>query len=133
MDKASRDPLKFDHVAYPLHFYTATHKQSLRDKAAIALNNGIALMVTEWGARGASGDGFLDVEETRRWLDFMEANQLNWCTWSVADLRETSAALRPGASANGGWTTNDLSPAGLLVRDELRARNPAPATGPAQP
>jgi hypothetical protein len=27
---------------------------------------------------------------------------------------------------NGGWTTNDISPAGLLVRQELRAKNPVP-------
>ena len=127
VDKASRDPLKFDNVAYTLHFYASTHKQSLRNKAATALKNGVALMVTEWGASEASGNGFLDVEETRRWWEFMDQNQLSWCTWSVADLRETSAALRPGASPNGGWTTNDISPAGLLVRQELRSKNPTPA------
>jgi len=128
VDKASRDPLKFDNVAYTLHFYTSTHKQSLRNKAATALRNGVALMVTEWGASEASGNGYLDVDETRRWWDFMDQNQLSWCTWSVADLRETSAALRPGANPNGGWTTNEISRAGLLVREELRAKNPAPKT-----
>ncbi len=95
MDKASRDPLKFENVAYTLHFYASTHRQSLRDKAAAALKNGVALFVTEWGASEASGNGRLDEAETRRWLDFLDQNQLSWCTWSVADLRETSAALRP--------------------------------------
>jgi endoglucanase len=126
--KASRDPLKFDNVAYTLHFYASTHKESLRKKAATALNNGVALMVTEWGASEASGGGKLDVEETRRWWDFMDKNQLSWCTWSVADLRETSAALRPGANAKGGWTTDEISPSGLLVREELRAKNPKPGS-----
>ena len=84
VDKASRDPVKFDNVAYTLHFYSSTHKQRLRDKVATALNNGIALMVTEWGASEASGNGYLDVEETRRWWDFLDKHHLSWGMWSVA-------------------------------------------------
>jgi len=126
VDKASRDPLKFDNIAYTLHFYAATHKESLRNKARTALTNGIALMVTEWGTSEANGDGKLDGEETRKWLELMDQNHLSWCNWSVADKAETSAALKPNAHALGGWSSNDLSPSGNLVRDELRARNPAP-------
>jgi len=123
VDKAARDPLSFDNVAYTLHFYTGTHRQSLRDKASAALKSGIALMVTEWGASEATGNGNLDREETRRWFDFMDENQLSWCTWSVADLTETSAALRPGASTEGGWKDEEISDSGKLVREELRAKN----------
>ena len=122
VDKASRDPLKFDNVAYTLHFYAATHRQSLRNKAATALTNGIALMVTEWGTSESSGNGKLDDEETRKWWEFMDQNHLSWCNWSLADKAETSAALKPGASAAGGWSTNDLSPSGNLVRDQLRMK-----------
>jgi len=113
----------FENVAYTLHFYTGTHRQSLRDKASTALKGGIALMVTEWGASEATGDGNLDRDETRRWFDFMDENQLSWCTWSVADLTETSAALRPGASTEGGWKDEDISDSGKLVREQLRAKN----------
>jgi endoglucanase len=128
VDKASRDPLKFDNVAYTLHFYAATHRQSLRDKATTALNNGVALIVTEWGTSEASGSGRLDSGETRRWLEFMDRNHLSWCNWSVADKRETSAALMPGASATGNWSAEKISPSGTLVREELRAKNPPPPT-----
>lgn len=120
VDKASLDPIEGDNIAYALHFYASTHKQSLRDKAATALQNGIALMVTEWGASEANGNGVLDREETDKWIQFMNANDLSWCNWSVADLAETSAALRPGADPNGGWASAVISPSGLLVRQELR-------------
>jgi endoglucanase len=129
VDEASLDPLKFKNVAYTLHFYASTHTQLLRDKATVALNNGVALMVTEWGDSEASGNGYLDAGETRRWLDFLDQNRISWCNWSVSDKRETSSALRFGAGTNGGWTTNDLSGSGILVRDELRSKNrarPAP-------
>lgn len=123
VDKASRDPLSFTNVAYTLHFYAGTHRQFLRDKAVTALNNGVALMVTEWGTGEASGGGKLDEEETRHWWSFMDEHRLSWCNWSIADKSETTAALKPGANPLGGWTTNDLTASGLLVREELRAKN----------
>ncbi len=120
VDKAAQDPVRGDNIAYALHFYASTHKQALRDKAAKALEEGIALMVTEWGASEASGNGILDREETEKWIQFMNDNNLSWCNWSVADLEETSAALEPGADPNGGWSSNVMSPSGTLVRQELR-------------
>jgi endoglucanase len=128
VDEASQDPLKFDNIAYTLHFYAATHKQWLRDAATKALNNGVALMVTEWGTSEASGNGKLDDEETRKWWQFLDENQISWCNWSVADKQETSAALKPGAAGTGGWADDVISPSGLFVREELRRKNPLPPT-----
>jgi endoglucanase len=128
VDKASRDPVKFENIAYTLHFYAATHKQSLRNKAEAALTNGIALMVTEWGTSESSGNGKLDDEETRKWWEFMDRHHVSWCNWSLADKNETSAALKPGGNAAGAWSTNDLSRSGNLVRQELRMRNAVPAS-----
>ena len=123
VDKAAQDPLKGANIAYTLHFYAATHKQALRDKAATALGKGIALMVTEWGTSEASGNGKLDDQETKAWFDFMNKNQLSSCNWSLADLTETSAALKPGADPKGNWAAAAISPSGKLVRDELAARS----------
>lgn len=125
VDKAAEDPLAFDNVAYTLHFYAATHKQWLRDKAERALGSGIALMVTEWGTSEATGDGELNEEETRRWWEFMDKHRLSWCNWSVADKKETSAALMPGASATGDWNAEQVSPSGKLVRAAIREKNPS--------
>lgn len=130
VDEASRDPLKFENIAYALHFYAASHKQWLRDVATAALNNGVALMVTEFGTTEASGNGKVDEEETRKWWQFLDDNQISWCNWSIADKKETSAALRPGASADGGWANDVITPSGLLVREELRRKNASPVTPP---
>jgi endoglucanase len=126
VDEASSDPLKSDNVAYALHFYAATHKQWLRDIAQTALNNGIALMVTEFGTTEASGNGRIDYEETRKWWKFLDDNRISWCNWSVADKAEASAALKPGASETGGWPAGSLTASGLFVREELRKKNHSP-------
>ncbi len=124
VDKAARDPVKGTNLAYTLHFYAGTHRESLRQKARTALANGAAVFVTEWGTGEANGAGKLDEIETRRWWDFMDQNRLSWCNWSITDKNETTAALLPKANPLGRWPTNEISPSGLLVRSELRRINP---------
>jgi endoglucanase len=117
---AAADPLEVENVAYALHFYAATHGEGLRRKAAIALRCGAPLMVTEWGTCGQDGNGKLDVRQTRRWWKFLEANKIGYVNWALGDKAETSAALLPGADAQGGWHIDMLSPSGRLVRKRLR-------------
>lgn len=123
VDIAANDPLVGTNIAYTLHFYSGTHKQSLRDKAKTALNKGIALMVTEFGTTDASGDGAVNKTETDTWFTFLDENKISWCNWSIADKAEGSAALRAGASATGAWTISQLTESGNFVRNEMKAKN----------
>ena len=49
VDIASESPLKYDNLLYSLHFYAATHKQPLIDKAEKAIANGLPLIISECG------------------------------------------------------------------------------------
>jgi len=136
VDKAADDPLPYTNLAYTLHFYAGTHKQELRDKAATALKKGVALFVTEWGTTNADGNGPVDRDETRRWWEFMEKNQLSYLNWSVSTKPESSAALLKGASRRGRWTHRQISPSGLFVRQQLKKMNrlgPHVSTVPVSP
>lgn len=113
-----------DNVAYTLHYYASTHKQDLRDIAQNALDNDIALFVTEFGTTDYSGDGFIDVQETYTWWNFLDDNAISWCNWSIADKNENSAALKPNSSTIGQWPDSTLTQSGHLVREELRNKNP---------
>jgi endoglucanase len=123
VEDAANDPLEFDNIAYALHFYTGTHRQWLRNKAMDAMNQGLALFVTEWGLSEASGAGDIDYTETKYWMDFVDQHNLSCCNWSVADKDETSAALKPGADENGNWENLDLTESGLYVRNAIRTYN----------
>lgn len=123
VDVAAADPLPFANVAYTLHFYAGSHRQALRDKALLAMQRGAALFVTEWGSTGATGDGPVDEAETRLWWGFMEDHGISHANWSISDKAETSAALRPGASGRGGWSDDQLTGSGRLVRERLREMN----------
>lgn len=123
VDEAALDPIKGKNIAYALHFYAATHKQGLREAAKQAMENGVALMVTEYGTCEASGNGFIDKKEMEAWWKFMDEHKLTHCNWSVADKKESASILNSGANAEGGWSDDDLTPSGKMVRDEIRAKN----------
>lgn len=121
VDIASSSPIVgYSNIAYTLHFYAGTHGQFLRDKAQTALDNGIALMVTEWGAVEANGDGDVDFSETSEWMDFLRENSISHCNWALNDKEEGASSLKPGASTTGNWATSDLTTSGSLVRNLVR-------------
>jgi endoglucanase len=119
VDIAAGDPIDDENVAYSLHFYATTHTGWLRSKATYALSRGIALWVNEFGTCESSGDGIINYAEMETWFDFMDQRMISWCNWSIADKDETSAALIPGASDTGGWTSDQITESGTLVRDRL--------------
>lgn len=123
VDVASKDPINDNNIAYTLHFYAATHKQALRNKAKTALNNGAALFVSEYGTCEASGDGPIDYNEVTAWYNFFSDNNLSSCNWSIADKEETSAALKPGASGKGGWQDSEITESGKIVKAKIKEFN----------
>ena len=122
VDIAADDPLTgHSNILYALHFYAASHKEELREKAEYAISKGLPLIISEWGTVTYNGDGYMDAESTGQWMDFARKHHLTHLNWSVSDKDETASMLRPGAPANGGWTTQDLTPSGRLVRDIIRS------------
>lgn len=124
VDEVVGNKIDDTNIAYTLHYYAATHKQSLRDIANIALNGDIAIFVTEYGVSEASGDGSIDIAETNTWWDYLDENKISWCNWSIADKVELSAALKPNANSQGNWSESDITQSGKMVRDELKESNP---------
>lgn len=120
VDIAAADPILGENIAYTLHYYAATHKQELRDKAEAAIKKGACLFVTEYGTCEASGNGHLDYEESKLWWDFCDKYKIGYLNWSVADKVETASSLIPGADPRGGWKIDMLTPSGKFVRAKLR-------------
>ncbi len=126
VDVAAADPITgFENLVYSFHFYASdpNHQEKLRAKAALAMERGIALFVTEWGVGESNGNGEFNLEKTERWMDWMEKNRLSWAVWNVTDKNETTALMLPGAPANGGWKSEQLSPGGRYMRDKLGKLN----------
>jgi endoglucanase len=123
VDLAANDPITgYDNVMYTLHFYAATHKQELRDRADYALSKGLPLFVSECAGMEATGNGPIDYKEWNQWLEWANRNKISWVAWSVADKDETCAMIRSKASPASHWTADDLKEWGRTIREELRDR-----------
>ncbi len=123
VDLAADDPIEgYKNLMYVLHFYAATHKQSLRDKADYALAKGLPIFVSECAGMLASGDGPLDIESWNEWKEWMSANSLSWAAWSVSSKDETCSMLTPSAPVDGGWEDSDLKEWALIVKEHLASR-----------
>lgn len=123
VNEAALDPVKDTNVMYTLHFYAASHGESLREGAKRAIENGAAIFVTEYGTCEYTGNGKLDTLATRQWFDFMDEYKISWCNWSVCNKEETASALELGAGWGGKWKDNKITPSGHLVRKEMIDKN----------
>jgi len=118
------DPIKgYKNIMYTLHFYAATHKQELRDRADEAIKKGLPIFVSESAGMEASGDGALDLTEWQKWIDWMEKNRLSWITWSLSDKDETCSMLTKEAASTGNWKQSDIKESGAKTREYLKSLN----------
>lgn len=117
VDIVINNPIKnYKNLAYALHFYAGTHKESLRKKAQLALDAGLALFVSEWGTVDANGNGDIDYDETEKWLKFMKKNKLSHCGWSISQKNESSSMIKANVSPTSKWTEKDLTENGLFLK-----------------
>jgi endoglucanase len=126
VDIAAADPITgFKNIAYSFHFYASdpNHQEALRARADLAIKKGLPLMITEWGVGESNGNGKFDKKLVKHWFKWMEKNKLSWVNWNITDKNETTALLVPGAPDNGGWTDDQLSSAGIYIREKLRDLN----------
>ena len=117
---AAADPLVGENLMYTLHFYAGTHGADLRQRIDDVIQKGLPVFVSEWGTSCADGSGGVFLEDAAVWLDFLAARGISWANWSLCDKAETSAALMPGVSPNGGWTENDFTDSGKFVFSRFR-------------
>lgn len=123
VDVAAEDPLNFDNIMYTLHFYSATHKQELRDKAQRAIEKGLALFVTEFGITAASGGFPLDEEEGNVWIDFLEQRGISYVMWNFSRAHEPCAALNRASLKISDFTLEDFTPAGKWLIETIKNRS----------
>lgn len=115
------DPIKgFDNLMYTMHFYAGTHKQWLRDRTNQAIQNGLAIFVSECAGMEATGDGPIDHAEWKKFKDWMDEKKISWLAWSVSDKAETCSVLNPTASSNGNWKDSDIKEWGRITKNALK-------------
>lgn len=120
VDKAADNPITdYDNIMYALHFYAATHTDSLRNMMTAAINAGLPVFVSEYGICDASGNGAIDEHQANQWINTMDAYGVSYVAWNLSNKCETSAIINSGCSKVSGFTENDLSASGKWLHGML--------------
>lgn len=120
VDKAADNPITdYDNIMYALHFYAATHTDSLRNAMTAAIDAGLPVFVSEYGICDASGNGAIDENQANQWINTMDAYGVSYVAWNLSNKGETSAIINSGCSKVSGFTENDLSASGKWIHNML--------------
>jgi endoglucanase len=117
VDVAALDPVHptagAANLMYTLHFYSCTHQQKFRNKGTAALEKGLALFVTEFGATPANGgtsdQPYVCRDDANQWFDWMAQNNISGVAWKLDYCGDTSCILLGNAPLDGPWTDNYLT------------------------
>jgi endoglucanase len=117
VDTASQDPVApssgATNLLYTLHFYSCTHMKQFRDKGDVAMANGIALFVTEFGATDANGGrppkNTVCRDDANLWFAWMAQNYIGGVAWRIDQCGESSCMLTADAPTGGPWTDDVLT------------------------
>ena len=97
---AAENRLKFDNILYSCHFYAATHKDDIRQEVSEAYDKGLPIIVSEWGTTEASGNGYVDKEESKKWIEFLKSKNISFINWSFSNKEENSAIVNKDYKPN---------------------------------
>ena len=71
-----------------------------------------------------TGDGPIDYESWKAWMDWADANKVSVLMWDIADKDESCSMIKPTASSDGSqWTDDDLKEWAQLARKTIKERN----------
>ena len=124
LQPVAKNPLNFDNILYSCHFYAGTHKQEIRDEVDIVLEQNLPIIISEWGTTNADGNGNVDIEESKKWIDYLNSKNISFINWSFSNKDESSAILNKNYQINNLEDTvsfNDyLTESGNFVKSILK-------------
>lgn len=120
VDVAAQNPITgYDNIMYAVHFYAATHTDNIRNKVTTALDAGLPVFISEFSICDASGNGAIDYGQADKWFDLINSNNLSYAAWNISNKNETSSIIKASCNKTSGWTVDDLSEAGVWVRNKI--------------
>lgn len=122
VDQAAADPITgYENIMYTLHFYAATHTDSLRSTMIAAIEKGLPVFVSEYGICDASGNGAIDTYQADQWVQTLDKYQISYVAWNLSNKQETSALFQNSCGKTSGFLEEDLSDSGKWLYEMLRA------------
>ena len=119
---AAKAPLDYENILYSLHFYAGTHKDDLRNRLSSCFENGLPIIISEFGMCDASGNGANDFDSATKWMELIEKYNLSFFCWNLANKDESSSVFKASSQSISDWTEEDLNESGKWIREYFRGK-----------
>ncbi|MBR1377275.1 MAG: glycoside hydrolase family 5 protein [Bacilli bacterium] len=121
LDLVAKNPITgYSNIVYTMHFYAGTHKDNLRNKLVTAINNGLPVLISEFGMVNADGNGGVDYESAAAWMNILNNNNIGFVIWQLSNKNEGSSLIRSDVTKLSNWTYDELSAHGKWFYDTLK-------------
>ena len=80
---ASKSQLEYGNIAYGCRFFSGPHTEDERNVVAEALGDGVCVFVTQWALTNEFGVGGIHLEESNKWIEFINEKGLSWCNYAI--------------------------------------------------
>jgi endoglucanase len=112
-----KNPLKHDNITYAVHTYLGKDIYTVEDYIKLAIKEKLPIIITECAPTDGSGDGYLYFEQYKKWVAYLEENNLSWMVWQLSDKFESSSLLIPKDKKD-----FELLEAGIYSKQDLERR-----------
>jgi endoglucanase len=115
VDIAAAAPVSGTNLMYTLHFYACTQGAPHRNRADRAIDAGLPIFITEFGATPSDGgvpskgDNYICKTEANNWFDWIAKNNLSAVAWKLEQCADSSCILASSAPVDGPWPDNQLT------------------------
>lgn len=137
VDAAAADPLSGSNLMYTFHFYACTHTRTyFGSKTDTALNSGLPLFVSEWGAATADGNDTNStcIAEAAAWHDWMDAHAISWAAWKLDNCADATCFFVDDAvPTDGNWSSEQINGLHAEFAIERMKREPQLQVEPVNP
>ncbi len=87
------NPLTEENVIYAVHTYMGNDIYTVQDNLKLALEKKLPVIITECAATDGSGDGYVYLDYFKKWVDYLDSNDLSWMVWQLSERKESSSLI----------------------------------------
>lgn len=88
-----KNPLEYKNIAYAVHTYSGKDLYNTKEYIELAIKEKLPIIITECAPTDGSGDGYLYIKQYKKWIAYLEENNLSWMVWQLSDKPESSSLL----------------------------------------
>lgn len=111
------NPLREKNVMYAVHTYMGDDIDTVKDNLKLAIDKKLPVIITECAATDGTGDGYVYLDYFRKWVDYLDSNDLSWMVWQFSDRKESSSLVEAVEIRQLRWISK-----GIYTREQIKRK-----------